>query len=324
MKVRVHCIGLVCSALLTPTHAVVLVGTCFYIIKRGSAEVLHHPVRMVSAVHARVGVGGSTGAIVVSSSDRSRLGCRVGVLTPGMVFGEVSACGEERDSSVVALGALVASAPDMDAGGWQSAPDSLHLASAHAVGETELFQVDLNGTPSSRPHPPVACCTDRGPRFSGCADSVLSLCTRDTGEGRSRTAPPCGAPHGAGLVLRLADARAWLLRAMDDGAGAPGGGESSWPASRCTREHAWLPMTRAGVLQGEVLYAEGEPVDTVFFVLEGSVGLQCQHPTKYDRPPPSGPSGVVTGANHLLCATARVQCCTCTTSTRRRSAARTR
>ena len=77
----------------------------------------------------------------------------------------------------------------------------------------------------------------------------------------------------------------------------------------------WWPTGRGGVFRGQ-------PIEMVYFVLEGSVRLQCQHPTKYGDPP--RPYGVVAGANRLLCATARVHCCSCTTSTRRRSAERSR
>ena len=173
-----------------------LVGTCFYLVKRGYAEELHHPVQMVSAVHARAGVGGSTGAIAVTSSHRLRLGCCVRMLEPGMMFGTVSACGDQRDSSVLALGyVLAASAPNMDTGGGLSAFDS--LGGRPSCSKSTATVRHAAGT--LRTH--LRRCGDPRLRFAGTANSVLSLCPHDTDECRSRTAPPRGAPHGAGLVL---------------------------------------------------------------------------------------------------------------------------
>lgn len=105
------------------------VNTHFYVIVSGSAEVLHHPVGQTKAIRARMGTGGQSGAIVVSSADRARLGCRVGVLSHGMCFGELSASGEARDSSVVALGL--------------SDPDTMTRE------PTQLLQVDVDGKHAS-------------------------------------------------------------------------------------------------------------------------------------------------------------------------------
>jgi len=52
-----------------------------------------------------------------------------------------------------------------------------------------------------------------------------------------------------------------------------------WPAQELGFFCRW--MTELSLPEvDEVVYEEGEPVDTVFFVMRGSVGLRCQHPVK--------------------------------------------
>lgn len=116
--------------------APVPVGTSFYIILRGSVQILHHPLR--SSPSEGLSTAGVGGAVVTSRQERDAIGAKVGVLTAGMVVGELSACGDERDSSAIALGTDL-----------EKETDDVAFDDGFPPAATVLLQVDAQGVPPS-------------------------------------------------------------------------------------------------------------------------------------------------------------------------------
>lgn len=89
-------------------HTHVSVGGDFYIIVRGSVELLHHPITSAATSTADTTFAATDGpGVAVSASLRKVLGARVGTLPAGECFGEhltQSARGVVRTCSVVATG----------------------------------------------------------------------------------------------------------------------------------------------------------------------------------------------------------------------------
>lgn len=54
---------------------------------------------------------------------------------------------------------------------------------------------------------------------------------------------------------------------------------SDWPTQELGFFARW--MHESDYKQGEVIYSEGDAVHDVYFVLQGSVGLACEHPSVY-------------------------------------------
>lgn len=90
------------------SHTHVSVGGDFYIIVRGSVELLHHPITSAATSTADTTFAATDGpGVAVSASLRKVLGARVGTLPAGECFGEhltQSARGVVRTCSVVATG----------------------------------------------------------------------------------------------------------------------------------------------------------------------------------------------------------------------------
>lgn len=116
-------------------------------------ELLHHPV-VVGVPSAAAGMSPqpAVGA-VLTAAERARLGALVAMVQPGMTFADVSSCGEQRDISAVAVGAVRDGGHTEQkpaAGAWAGQVQVLELGCAGASGR--LCGAHQRGVVSSGSH----------------------------------------------------------------------------------------------------------------------------------------------------------------------------